>query len=97
MKALLASSALALAMFAAPSAMAQQDAPFCLQGSDSGVLNCAYQTMAQCEAAKRGTSNTETCMQNPRGTVGSGGTSGSGMGSGGAGSGEGSPSPNPAR
>ena len=75
MRSLLISSALAAAAFlaAAPSASAQQNAAFCLRGSDSGALNCSFQTMAQCEASKKGASVTESCIANPnRGTTGQG-------------------------
>jgi hypothetical protein len=87
MKALIASSVVIAAMLAAaPAAVAQQNAAFCLRGSDSGALNCSFQTMAQCEQSKKGASNTESCIANPnRGTTGSGGsgmTPGSGTGQG---------------
>jgi hypothetical protein len=91
MRGLIASSAVIAAMLAAaPAAVAQQNAAFCLRGSDSGALNCSFQTMAQCEQSKKGASNTENCIANPsRGTTGSGG---SGMTPGGN-MGQGSPRP----
>jgi len=65
MKSLFASTALAAMMFAAaPAANAQQSGAFCLRGSDSGDLNCAYQTLAQCQAAMKGATN-ESCIANP--------------------------------
>lgn len=42
---------------------------FCLRGGPDATLNCQYQTMAMCEKAKTGT---ETCVQNPSSTTGSG-------------------------
>jgi hypothetical protein len=99
MRSLFAASALiASAILAgAQGATAQENAAFCLRGSDSGGLNCSYNTMAQCEQAKKGASNTESCIPNPRNnTTGSG----SGMapsGSTGGGMGQGSPSPSPSR
>jgi hypothetical protein len=44
------SSLLAAFMAASPVALAQ-DSPVCLK-STSGMANCVYQTIAQCEAAK---------------------------------------------
>jgi len=59
MRGLIASSAVIAAMLATAPAVAQQNAAFCLRGSESGALNCSFQTMAQCEQSKRGASNTE--------------------------------------
>jgi Protein of unknown function (DUF3551) len=54
MRTLIASSSLAAVvaalLVASPPALAQS-APFCLR-STSGMANCVFQTMAQCEAAK---------------------------------------------
>jgi hypothetical protein len=74
MRALIASSAIVAAMLtAAPVAVAQQNAPFCLRGSESGALSCSFQTMAQCEQSKSGAATTGICVANPRGgTTGSG-------------------------
>jgi len=49
---LIASSALvAAALLTTPQLAAAQSSPFCLK-SVSGVTNCIYQSMAQCEQAK---------------------------------------------
>ena len=50
MRTLIASSSLLAALMAAPAALAQ-GSPVCLKDI-SGIANCAFQTMAQCEAAK---------------------------------------------
>ena len=54
MRTLIASSSLSLsllaALVAAPAALAQSS-PVCLKGI-SGMANCSFQTVAQCEAAK---------------------------------------------
>jgi hypothetical protein len=47
---LIASSSLMAALLAAPAALGQA-APVCLKDV-SGMANCAFQTVAQCEAAK---------------------------------------------
>jgi len=64
----------AAALFAAPGAMAQQQAPqgapFCLK-SGSGVTNCIYQTMAQCEQVKQ---SNDQCLSRAQ----AGGTTGLG-------------------
>lgn len=75
-------TALAIAGFAVTSAIAQQapqgaqgqrqgqNAAFCLQGSD-GSKNCGFNTMAQCDAAKKGQASGSTCVPNTQ-TTGSG-------------------------
>jgi len=50
MRTLIASSSLMAALMVAPAALAQ-GSPVCLKDI-SGMANCAFQTMAQCEAAK---------------------------------------------
>jgi len=92
MRALIASSAIVAAFLAsAPAALAQQNAPFCMRGSESGGLNCSYDTMAQCQQSLPGADNTGTCIRNPRlGTSGSGSNSPSGNFPSGS-SGQGSP------
>jgi len=50
MRTLIASSSLLVALIAAPAALAQ-GSPVCLKGV-SGMANCSFQTVAQCEAAK---------------------------------------------
>ncbi len=42
---------------------------YCLQNSD-GARNCGFQTMASCEAAKKGQAG--ECVPNPASTTGSG-------------------------
>jgi Protein of unknown function (DUF3551) len=74
MRTLLASLALvAAALLAAPQVAAAQEAPFCLK-SVSGVTNCIYQTMAQCEQTKP-PGSADQCMSATlaRGTTGQGG------------------------
>jgi hypothetical protein len=88
MKTLIASSTLlATLLLTAPGAVAQDRGAFCLRGSDSGNLNCAYDTLAQCQQAMKGTS-TESCVPNPNRTSGSGagatGSDAAGSGAGGA-------------
>jgi hypothetical protein len=81
-------SFLAILLAASPAALAQA-APICLKSS-SGMANCAYQTVAQCEAAK-GMNLTAQCIPNSQlSTVGSG----SGMSPGGI-TGQGGLSPRP--
>jgi len=50
MSTLIASLSLLAALVAAPAALGQS-APVCLKGV-SGMANCSFQTVAQCEAAK---------------------------------------------
>jgi hypothetical protein len=60
MRTLLASTAFAALVIAAPSvALAQGTGAFCLKavGGGNATTNCAYQTMAQCEKAKTGKSD----------------------------------------
>jgi hypothetical protein len=65
MRALLASTAVAAALIASASgASAQQRGAYCLRGGDSGALDCSYNTMAQCEEAKKGANTTGTCVAN---------------------------------
>ena len=74
MRTLLASLVLvAAALLATPQVAAAQEAPFCLK-SVSGVTNCIYQTMAQCEQAK-GSNASAQCMPNSN-TTGQGGAGG---------------------
>jgi hypothetical protein len=51
MRTRIASSSLLAAFMAASSVAMAQDSPVCLK-STSGMANCVYQTIAQCEAAK---------------------------------------------
>jgi hypothetical protein len=73
MKTIIGISALtAAAIFATiPGASAQGNAAVCLQNAQSGAMDCKYQTMAQCEQAKKGASSTGNCINNPQ-TTGSG-------------------------
>src|SRR5205823_12451684 len=76
MRSLIVSSALAagVVLLSAPTVLAQQNAAFCLRGSDSGALDCSFNTMAQCQETMKGASNTGMCIPNPSrpGTTGSG-------------------------
>ncbi len=58
----------------ASSAYAQtgSNAKYCLQGgaSDASATNCAFTTMAQCEADAKGKGG--KCIENPKMTTGSG-------------------------
>ena len=73
MRNLIASSALAAALLALPSTAFAQNGPFCIQGGETGALNCSFNTMAQCREAASD-DQTATCIPNPqlRGTVGEG-------------------------
>ena len=74
MRTLLASLVLvAAALLATPQVAAAQEAPFCLK-SVSGVTNCIYQTMAQCEQTKV-PGSADQCLSATvaRGTTGQGG------------------------
>jgi hypothetical protein len=51
MRTRIASSSLLAAFMATSSVAMAQDSPVCLK-STSGMANCVYQTIAQCEAAK---------------------------------------------
>ena len=78
-------TALAITAFTFGSAVAQQapagaqgqrqgqNQAFCLQGTD-GSKNCGFQTMAQCNAAKKGQATNSTCVRNTA-TTGSGAVS----------------------
>jgi len=72
MRTLLASSTLLVALIiASPPALAQ-NAPVCLKTS-SGMMNCAYQSVAQCEVAK-GMNLAAQCIPSPQlSTTGQGG------------------------
>src|SRR5437588_803968 len=80
MRTLIASSALvAAALLTTPQLAAAQEAPFCLK-SVSGVTNCIYQTMAQCEQTKAAGS-ADQCLSaaQARGTTGQGQPTAPGM------------------
>ena len=93
MRMLIASSSLMAALVAAPGALGQAS-PVCLKDV-SGMANCAFQTVAQCEAA-RGINTAARCIARadvksgltPAGTTGVG-TTGQG------GSRQGGPLPRP--
>jgi hypothetical protein len=84
MRTLIASSSLSLsllaALVAASAALAQGGSPVCLKGV-SGMANCSFQTVAQCEAAK-GMNTAAQCIARadansgltPAGTTGAGTT-----------------------
>lgn len=65
----------ASAIFAAPPAAIAQGrgGAYCLTDSDSGAIDCSYQSMSQCEQSKAG--STDICGLNSEigGTVGFGG------------------------
>jgi len=42
-----------------------QNHPFCLNDSGSGVRNCGFATMAQCEQARRGLSTAACSVNTP--------------------------------
>jgi len=77
MRTLIALSSLMTALVAAPAALGQAS-PVCLKDV-SGIANCAFQTVAQCEAAK-GMNTAAQCV--PRADANSGltpaGTTGQG-------------------
>ena len=78
MRMLIASSALvAAALLTTPQLATAQSSPFCLK-SVSGVTNCIYQTMAQCEQTKAAGS-ADQCLSaaQARGTTGQGSQPGS--------------------
>jgi hypothetical protein len=89
MRTLIASTSLVAALVATSPAALAQAAPVCLK-STSGMANCVFQTIAQCEVAK-GVNVTAQCI--PRSQAGSrltpAGTTGQRS------SGQGSPSPRP--
>ena len=78
MRTLIASSSFLAAVVAAPAALGQAS-PICLKDV-SGMANCAFQTVAQCEAA-RGMNTAAQCIARadvksgltPVGTTGQGG------------------------
>jgi uncharacterized protein DUF3551 len=92
MRTLIASSSLLAALIAATAALAQSS-PVCLKGI-SGMANCAFQTMAQCEAAK-GMNTAAQCI--PRADANSGLTPAGTTGQGGKGQGGPLPRPSPQR
>jgi hypothetical protein len=79
MRTLIASSSLLAALIATPTAWGQAS-PVCLKDV-SGMANCAFQTVAQCEAAK-GINTLAQCIARadvksgltPTGTTGQGGS-----------------------
>jgi hypothetical protein len=73
MRTLIASSALvAAALLTTPQYAAAQSSPYCLK-SVSGVTNCIYQSMAQCEQAKpAGTADQCLSAAQAGGTTGQG-------------------------
>jgi hypothetical protein len=73
MRTLLAASLGAAALLITPQVATAQEAPFCLK-SVSGVANCIYQTMAQCEQTKvPGSADQCLSATQARGTTGQGG------------------------
>jgi hypothetical protein len=92
MRTLIASSSLLAALMAAPAALAQ-GSPVCLKDI-SGMANCAFQTIAQCEAAK-GMNMAARCI--PRADANSGLTRASTTGQGSSGRAGASPRRSPSR
>ena len=80
MRKLIASSSLLAALIATPPAALAQGSPICLKDI-SGMANCVYQTVGQCEAAK-GMNTAAQCIPRadaksgltPAGTTGQGGS-----------------------
>jgi hypothetical protein len=80
MRALIGSSSLLVALIAAPPLALAQGSPVCLKDI-SGMANCVFQTVAQCEAAK-GMNIAAKCIPQsdaksglaPAGTTGQGGS-----------------------
>ena len=73
------SSVFAALTLVAPQALAQtagNQGKFCLKGQEPSTVTCAYETMAQCEQAKKGTG--DQCSPNT-GTTGAAPASGSPM------------------
>jgi len=75
MRTLIRSLSLLVALVAPPSSALAQAAPICLK-STSGMANCVFQTIAQCEAAK-GVNTAAQCIPSSQITTTIG--SGSGM------------------
>lgn len=61
---ILASGFLAVMLLAPQGAMAQGGKAYCLK-TQAGAMNCLYDTMAQCEATRKGQTNHQ-CMKNPK-------------------------------
>jgi len=67
MRVIIAAAMFAAALVASSSAFAQtmgKSDPYCLKTS-AGAMDCAYKTMAECNKAKTGGS--DSCMKNPGG------------------------------
>jgi hypothetical protein len=70
MKIVIGTALVAATLFSAvPGASAQGNNAFCLQRGSR--MDCTYQSMAQCDQAKKGVSTEGTCVANPQ-TTGSG-------------------------
>ena len=93
MRTLIASSSFVAVLLAASPAALAQNSPFCLK-STSGMANCVYQTMAQCEAAK-GVNVAAQCI--PRSEASSGLSPGGTTGQGSSGQGSLPARPSPSR
>jgi hypothetical protein len=52
------------AALVAPATAQDRGEAYCLTESDSGTLDCSYQTLSQCEQSKTGP--TDTCGLNPQ-------------------------------
>jgi hypothetical protein len=60
------STLVAAALVTATAPVSAQNGRWCLRGSDSGALNCGFDTLAQCQASRPGASITSSCSRNPR-------------------------------
>jgi len=92
MRTLIAFSSLLVALIAAPALAPAQGSPVCLKDI-SGMANCVFQTVAQCEAAK-GVNTAAKCV--PQSDAKSGLTPAGTTGQGGSGSTQPNPLPRPA-
>src|SRR5258705_5945104 len=61
----LSSTLVAAVLLTATEPAQAQNARWCLRGADSGILECAYYTLAQCKATRSGETS-GTCVRNPR-------------------------------
>jgi hypothetical protein len=64
MRTLILTSGFLAIVLATPAAAQAPGKAFCLRG-DNAALNCIYDTMAQCEEARKG-QTTHSCIANPK-------------------------------
>jgi Protein of unknown function (DUF3551) len=75
MRALIATLPLVAAalLTATPAAVAQANAPWCLTGTESGIPDCSFDTLAQCQQSLSAVAYSGTCTRNLQsGTTGMG-------------------------